>query len=159
MKDSHRDPLELLKLHNVIHGKIAHFVNQSQLYPFYEMGASGCWSIEVGQGPWPILRLYDAVKEGDVETAKRITDELTVGSTGRRSGPRGEGEGGSGVNPQELAGYIKPGPSRLPSFPPPAGAGDNGLPRTQARVQRWLDLCEKYRPEVEARRPAAAAFR
>ncbi len=158
MKDSHRDPLELLKLHNVIHGKIAHFVNQNQLYPFYEMGAQGCWSIDVGQGPWPILRLYDAVKDGDVEAARRITDELTVGSTGRRADQREDG-GGSGVNPQELAGYVKPGASRLPAFPPPEGTAEAGLQRTQARVDRWLALCEKYRPEVEARRLATTASR
>jgi dihydrodipicolinate synthase/N-acetylneuraminate lyase len=154
MKDSHRDPLELMKLHDIIHGKIAHFVNQTQLYPYYELGASGCWSIDVGMGPWPILRLYQAVRERDVETAKRITNELTPGSTGRRAERLpADGEGG-GVNIQELTGYIKPGPARPPSFSTGNGPSDAALKRTQQRAQRWLDLCEQYRPEVEAARAA-----
>ena len=156
MKDSHRDPLELMKLHDVIHGKIAHFVNQTQLYPYYEMGASGCWSIDAWMGPWPILRLYQAVSEGDVETAKRITNELTPGSTGRRAerAPAdGEG-GGGGINIQALAGYVKPGASRPPSFTSPDGPSEAAVKRTHQRAQRWLDLCEKYRAEVEARRAA-----
>lgn len=149
MKDSHRDPLELLKLHDIIHGKIAHFVNQNQLYPYYDMGASGCWSIDVGMGPWPILRLYQAVKDGDIESAKRITNELTEGSTGRRADSRGDGEGG-GPNLQELVGYIKPGPARPPSFPPSDGPSEAAVKRAEQRAQRWIRLCEKYRPEVEA---------
>ena len=66
MKDSHRDTREFLPLHEIIGGKIAHFVNQAQLYPYYEMGASGCWSIDAWMGPWPVIRLYEACVDGDV---------------------------------------------------------------------------------------------
>ena len=51
MKDAHRETREFLTLHDVIHGKIAHFVNQTQIYPYYEMGASGCWSHAIWSGP------------------------------------------------------------------------------------------------------------
>lgn len=147
MKDSHRDTREQLPLHNLIGGKIAHFVNQAQLYPYYEMGASGCWSIDAWMGPWPVIRVYQACVDGDVETAKRILGELGGGARPAA----GEGESGNGGgNPQEFAGYIKPGPAR-----PPASLGEHGSDeRARARAAKWVALCEKYRPEVEAWRAA-----
>lgn len=153
-KDSHRTPLEFMKLQDVIQGKIAHFVNATQLYPYYEMGASGCWSFDIFMGPWPVLRGYQAVVDGDTETAKRIMKEISGRGGSGRSGARDPllAEGGSGRTPQELAGYIKPGPARPPHFE--AHGGDE---RAQAWADRWLKLCEKYRPEVEAWRAAHEA--
>ena len=150
-KDSHRTPLEFMKLQDVIQGKIAHFVNATQLYPYYEMGASGCWSFDIFMGPWPVLRGYQAVVDGDTETAKRIMKEISGRDGSGLSGGRDPllQEGGSGRTPQELAGYIKPGPARPPHFE--AHVGDE---RAQAWADRWLKLCEKYRPEVEAWRAA-----
>jgi hypothetical protein len=97
-------------------------------------------------GPWPVIRVYEACVDGDVETAKRILRELGGGA---RPAPA-EGEGGGGANPQEFAGYIKPGPAR-----PPAALGERGSDeRARARAARWVALCEKYKPEVEAWRAA-----
>jgi 4-(2-carboxyphenyl)-2-oxobut-3-enoate aldolase len=142
MKDSHRDTREQLPLHNIIGGKIAHFVNQAQLYPYYEMGASGCWSIDAWMGPWPVIRIYQACVDGDIETAKRILGELGGGARPAA----GEESGNGGGNPQEFAGYIKPGPAR-----PPFSLGERGSDeRARARAAKWVALCEKYRPEVEA---------
>jgi dihydrodipicolinate synthase/N-acetylneuraminate lyase len=144
MKDSHRDTREFLPLQKIIGGKIAHFVNQAQLYPYYQMGASGCWSIDAWMGPWPVLRVYQAVVDGDNETAKRVLDEMRAGGGGGRD----EGDG-SGGNPQEFAGYIKPGAPRAP-FTYANGSDE----RARKRASQWVALCEKYKPEVEAWRAA-----
>lgn len=149
IKDSHRAPPEFLALHQIIDGHIAHMVNQTQTYPYYEMGAAGCWSITAWQGPWPVIRLYQACVDGDTETAKRIQAEIG-----------GDGGGGEyrpatlpdvqGGNVQEFTGYIKPGPYRAPHSLGPQGPDE----RARKAAARWLELCEKYKPEVEAWRAA-----
>ena len=57
MKDSHRTTSQFLNLQRITQGRISVFVNQTQLLPYYSMGAAGCWSTEVWMGPWPILHL------------------------------------------------------------------------------------------------------
>jgi hydratase-aldolase len=149
IKDSHRDTREMGPYHKIIGGKIAQFCNQAQLYPYYEMGASGCWSIDAWMGPWPVLKIYQAVVDGDNATARRVIDEVTGGGGGARPAG-GDDEGGGGPNPQEFAGYIKPGPAR-----PPGTYGPQGDPeRAKKRAEQWVALCEKYKPEVEAWRAA-----
>ena len=71
MKDSHRDTRAMMRLQEIVGGKISVFVNQLQYYPFAELGAAGCWSIEAWEGPWPLLRLRNAVAAGDAATAWR----------------------------------------------------------------------------------------
>lgn len=51
MKDSHRTPQDFLNLHRIVDGHIAHLVNEATMYPYCQMGAAGCWSINVFQGP------------------------------------------------------------------------------------------------------------
>ncbi len=147
MKDSHHDTREMIPLHKIIGGKIAQFVNQSQLYPYYEMGASGCWSIDAWMGPWPVLRIYEACVDGDTDTAKRVIGELGGGAR-PAAGSEDGGDGGGG-NPQEFAGYVKPGAPR-----PPASYSQGSDERAKNRAARWVELCDKYRPEVEAWRAA-----
>jgi dihydrodipicolinate synthase/N-acetylneuraminate lyase len=149
MKDSHRTPAEFLALHDVIDGHIAHMVNQGQMYPYVTMGAAGCWSIDAFRGPWPLIRLYQACVEGDTETAKQISREM-------------RGEGGDdrvpamlpdiqGQDVQALTGYITPGPFRPPhSLGPQDPTGE----RARKTAERWNQLCEKYRAQVEAKRAA-----
>jgi 4-(2-carboxyphenyl)-2-oxobut-3-enoate aldolase len=151
MKDSHREPLEFQRLHDIIHGKISHFVNQVQLYPYYEMGASGCWSHAIWSGPWPVLAIYYAVVDGDVERAKRIIADVSGGRAGRGGG--GEDEGGrAGHERHEYAGYVDFGPPR----PPFSFNMTDTEDKARKGAARWVELCEKYRPEVEARRAAQA---
>ena len=152
-KDSHRNPLEFLRLQDIIKGKIAHFVNAPQLYPYYDMGASGCWSFDIFMGPWPVLRAYQASVDGDNETVKTIIKEISGrgGSGGARRDPLLQ-EGGSGRTPQEIAGYIKPGPARPPHFE--QHVGDE---RAAKFAEAWLKLCDKYRADVEAWRAAHEA--
>ena len=151
IKDSHRDTREMGPYYEIIGGRIAQFVNQTQLYPYYDMGARGCWSIDAWMGPWPVLKIYQACVDGDYATARRVIREIA----GDGAGVRGDGEGGEagGGNSQEFAGYIQPGPQR-----PPFSLGEQGSgERAQKKAAQWVALCEKYRPEVEAWRAAHGA--
>jgi hydratase-aldolase len=143
MKDSHRTPLEFMKLHEVIHGKISHFVNQAQLYPFYEMGASGCWSFDAMMGPWPQLALLKAVKAGDNGTARRIIADITGFGGGGR-------DGGATDRASKLllhfAGYADAGPNRPPFMEYEPGS----VERTRRRAEYWRDMAVKYRDQLAA---------
>ena len=151
MKDSHRSPLEFIRLNDVVAGKISVFVNQMQAFPFQSLGAVGFWSTDVNMGPWPLLRLRDAVAEGDDETAKQILREI---------GGLGEGEwGGPQDNARKIAataaGYADLGPNR----PPFVVIKPESLDKQMRRAAGWKALCEKYRPQVESRTLAAAGAR
>ncbi|MGH7830095.1 MAG: dihydrodipicolinate synthase family protein, partial [Candidatus Binatia bacterium] len=89
MKDSHRDTRAFMQLQRIIKGKISVFVNQLQLYPYYEMGAVGCWSTEVWMGPWPVLYLVELIRRGDKAKAMEVMGDLASESQGRP----GPGEG------------------------------------------------------------------
>jgi hydratase-aldolase len=151
MKDSHRSPLEFIRLNDVVAGKISVFVNQMQAFPFQSLGAVGFWSTDVNMGPWPLLRLRDAVADGDDETAKQILREI---------GGLGEGEwGGPQDNARKIAataaGYADLGPNR----PPFVVIKPESLDKQMRRAAGWKALCEKYRPQVESRTLAAAGAR
>src|SRR5581483_10497982 len=151
MKDSHRTPAEFLALHDVIDGHIAHMVNQGQMYPYVMMGAAGCWSIDAWRGPWPIIRVYQACVEGDVETAKRIYRELRGGAPGGEPREAAMLPDVQGADVQAIIGYVNPGPYRAPHALGPQNPDDE---RAKKAAALWTQLCEKYRPEVEARRAA-----
>lgn len=153
MKDSHRTPLEFLRLQDVVKGKISVFVNQSQYYPYADYGARGFWSTDAAMGPWPLLALRNAVDSGDVEMAKQVLRDIS---------PGGGGDGGDFSGPQDnarklgaaYAGYCNPGPNR----PPFVVVTPDSLQRAIKRAEAWKELCAKYRPIVEAaaREPALA---
>ena len=143
MKDAHRETREFLTLHDVIHGKIAHFVNMTQLYPYYELGASGCWSYQIWQGPWPVIALRDAAFAGDNEKLRAINDDLRRGPTGR---------------PTVYSDYVSLGPPRPPFSWIEASPEEAAKAAEKARkaAADWAALSQKYRPEVEARRAVPA---
>lgn len=153
MKDSHRTPLEFMRLMDVVRGKISVFVNQMQYYPFGgELGARGFWSTDAAMGPWPLLALRNAVDEGDAETAKQVLRDIQNISAGEHE------FGGPEDNARKLAatdaGYCNLGPNRSPFVV----VTPDSLERARKRAAGWKGLCEKYRPMVETRRvPAAAA--
>jgi dihydrodipicolinate synthase/N-acetylneuraminate lyase len=143
MKDSHRDALQFMKLMEITQGRLRVFVNQGQYYPFATLGAAGCWSIEAWNGPWPLLRLRNAIEAGDIETAKHIIFELTTNAIG---------------DPHNLswretamklaagyAGYCNPGPLR----PPFVNIPDAVVEGAKRRAAYWNELSAKYRPQVE----------
>ena len=147
MKDSHRDTRAFIQLQKIVKGKISVFVNQLQLYPYYRLGAAGCWSTEVWMGPWPVVHLHNLVRSGDDDQAEQVITDLAAENMGK---PK-PGEGSK--RPQEFSDYCKVGPTRLPFLHFPEAQ----LERARRRAAHWQRLCEKYRPRVEAERGRPAA--
>ena len=147
MKDSHRTTQAFLNLQKVIKGKISVFVNQTQIYPYYELGAAGCWSTEVWMGPWPILYLLEQARKGDVQKMTEVISDL--GGIGAGKPVAGAGN----KRPAEFADYCKVGPTRVPfvTFP------EAEFAKAKGRAAHWMELNKKYRPLVEAARAKSAA--
>ena len=148
MKDSHRNALVFAEIQQIVRGKMSFFVNQTQLYPYVQLGAAGCWSHNVFMGPWPVLYLWYLAQAGRDQEALELVFEIN----GPGGGGRPDGTDPSGTLPHELAGYTSPGPARTPIVPITAKAAARG----KARAEYWKALCEKYRPLVEAQRAATA---
>jgi len=148
MKDSHRTTQAFMNLQKIVRGKISVFVNQTQLYPYYEMGAAGCWSTEVWMGPWPVLYLVDLMKHGETQKAIEVIGDLIGDGSGGKPVP-----GAGNKRPAEFAEYCKVGPTRIPfvTFP------EAELAKAKRRAAHWMKLNEKYRPLVEAARSRSAA--
>ena len=148
MKDSHRTTQAFMQLQKIVKGKISVFVNQAQLYPYYKLGAAGCWSTEVWMGPWPVLYLLDLVKRGEDEKAMEVIGDFVGDRGGGRPVP-----GSGNKRPADFADYCKVGPTRVPflNFP------EAQLEKAKRRAQHWMKLNEKYRPLVEAQRGRTAA--
>jgi trans-o-hydroxybenzylidenepyruvate hydratase-aldolase len=141
MKDSHRDTRAFVELQTIIKDKISVFVIHRQYYPYAELGAAGLWSYDLWMGPWPMLRLRDAVAAGDVDTAVQVMRE-TSGVT----------EGPLDIKWRETAAkvaigyadYCVPGPLRPPFVLVPPDVQE----KAKASAKRWSELCAKYRPKV-----------
>jgi trans-o-hydroxybenzylidenepyruvate hydratase-aldolase len=148
MKDSHRTTQAFMNLQKIVKGKISVFVNQTQLYPYFEMGAAGCWSTEVWMGPWPVLYLMDMLKSGEVQNAIDIINDLIGDGSGGKPVP-----GAGNKRPAEYADYCKVGPTRVPfiTFP------ESELAKAKRRAEHWMKLNAKYRPLAEAARDRSAA--
>jgi dihydrodipicolinate synthase/N-acetylneuraminate lyase len=148
VKDSHRTTQAFMNLQKIVKGKISVFVNQTQLYPYFEMGAAGCWSTEVWMGPWPVLYLMEMLKRGEEQKAIDIIDDLIGDGSGGRPVP-----GAGNKRPAEYADYCKVGPTRVPfvTFP------ESELAKAKRRAEHWLKLNAKYRPLAEAARNRTAA--
>jgi 4-(2-carboxyphenyl)-2-oxobut-3-enoate aldolase len=142
MKDSHRDTREFVSLQKIIRGKISVLTNQAQLFPFYKMGAAGCWSIDAWMGPWPVLYLRNLVREGRDEEALQVIGEMVGGGGGGRPNSN---EGSAGKLTLEFAGYCNPGPTRTPI----AQFAQAVIDRARKKAEHWKSLCAKYRPLVE----------
>jgi len=143
MKDSHRDTREFVRLMAIIHGKISVMTNQAQMFPYYRMGSSGCWSIDAWMGPWPVLYLRNLVREGKDDEALQVITEIMSAAGGERPGGN---EGATAKLPIEFAGYVKPGPARTPIVK----FSESAIERAKKKAEGWKKLCDKYRPLVEA---------
>jgi dihydrodipicolinate synthase/N-acetylneuraminate lyase len=137
-KDSHRDPIEFMRLTETVKGKMSIFVNQTQYMAYQPLGAAGFWSIDAWMGPWPVLALRDAVKRGDWELAKQITLEIAPQTSGAKNRSWRETAAKIAVR---YAGYVDPGPLRPPFVEIPKEVAE----ATQKKAERWTRLCEKYR--------------
>jgi dihydrodipicolinate synthase/N-acetylneuraminate lyase len=145
MKDSHRDTREFVRLQEIVRGKISVLTNQAQLFPYYKMGAAGCWSIDAWMGPWPVLYLRNLVREGRDQEAIQVTVDIIGSGGGERPAAH---EMSAAKLPIEFAGYCKPGPTRTPisQFP------QTTIERARKKAENWKKLCDKYRLLVEAQR-------
>jgi len=143
MKDSHRDTREFVRLMEIIRGKISVMTNQAQMFPYYRMGSSGCWSIDAWMGPWPVLYLRNLVRAGKDHEALQIITEIMSVAGGERPGGN---EGAIAKLPIEFAGYVKPGPARTPIVK----FSESVIERVKKKAEGWKKLCDKYRPLVEA---------
>lgn len=143
MKDSHREPLEFMRLTEAIKGHISVFVNAVQYVAYQPLGAPGFWSIDSWMGPWPVLALRDAVKRGDWALAKQITMEIGPPSGGAPNLSWRETAAKIAV---KYAGYVEPGPLRPPFVEIPKEVDE----AMKKKAERWKMLCEKYRPAKAA---------
>jgi dihydrodipicolinate synthase/N-acetylneuraminate lyase len=143
MKDSHRDTREFVRLMGIIRGKISVMTNQAQMFPYYRMGSSGCWSIDAWMGPWPVLHLRNLVRAGKDHEALQVITEIMSAAGGERPGGN---EGATAKLPIEFAGYVKPGPARTPIVK----FSESALERAKKKAEGWTKLCDKYRPLVQA---------
>jgi 4-(2-carboxyphenyl)-2-oxobut-3-enoate aldolase len=143
MKDSHRDTREFVRLMEIIRGKISVMTNQAQMFPYYRMGASGCWSIDSWMGPWPVLHLRNLVRAGKDQEALQVIAEIMRAAGGERPGGN---EGATAKLPIEFAGYVNPGPARTPIVK----FSESAIERARKKAEGWKKLCDKYRPLVEA---------
>jgi 4-(2-carboxyphenyl)-2-oxobut-3-enoate aldolase len=150
MKDSHRDTREFVRLIEIIHGKISVMTNQAQMFPYYKMGAAGCWSIDAWMGPWPVLHLRNLVRAEKDQEALQVIAEIMSAAGGERPGGN---EGATAKLPIEFAGYVKPGPARTPIVK----FSETTIERAKKKAEGWKKLCDKYRPLVEAERSRVKA--
>jgi 4-(2-carboxyphenyl)-2-oxobut-3-enoate aldolase len=150
MKDSHRDTREFVRLIEIIRGKISVMTNQAQMFPYYKMGAAGCWSIDAWMGPWPVLHLRNLVRAEKDQEALQVIAEIMGAAGGERPGGN---EGATAKLPIEFAGYVKPGPARTPIVK----FSETTIERAKKKAEGWKKLCDKYRPLVEAERSKVKA--
>lgn len=141
MKDSHRTTPAFLQLSEILSGRISVFVSQAQYHPYAQLGAAGCWSIEAWMGPWPLLRLRDAILAGDTTVAARVTREIMPTGGGWPDLSWRETAMKIAV---QYAGYCDPGPLRPPFVEVP----QNVLQAARARARYWVELSEQYRPSA-----------
>ena len=127
----------------IVRGKISTFVFQGQYATYAALGASGLWSIDAWMGPWPHLALRDAVKRGDIEAAKAITLDIVPPNPPPANLSWRETAAKIAIR---MAGYVDPGPLRPPFVEIPAEVTE----RMKQRVDRWNQVCAKYRTLVPA---------
>ena len=141
MKDSHRTPQEFTNLQTIIRGKMNVFVFQGQYATYAGLGAAGLWSIDAWMGPWPHFALRDAVKRGDLEAAKAITLDIVPPNPPPANLSWRETASKIAIR---MAGYVDPGPLRPPFVEIPPEVTE----RMSQRVERWQQICDKYRALV-----------
>ena len=144
MKDSHRSPEEFVELMKLVRGRIGVLVHQGQYATYAGLGAAGFWSIDAWMGPWPQLALRDAVARGDAAAAKAITTDIVPPNQPPASLSWRETAAKIAIR---MSGYVDPGPLRPPFVEIPAEVTE----RMRQRVERWKQLCTKYRALAPAK--------
>lgn len=140
MKDSHRTPVEFMRLMEMTRGKMSVFCNQLQYRTYGPLGAPGMWSINAWMGPWPVLALRDAMKRGDLDAATTITLEMAAVN----DAPDLTWREALLKVAVRYSGYVDPGPTRPPfaEVPPELDAAQ------RKKAEKWNVLCDRYRVAV-----------
>jgi len=133
--------MQFMNLQEIIRGKISHFVNQNQLYPYMMMGAVGCWSLNAWMGPSPILRALQAGLAGNWDEQK----EICMAMVKAMAGGNREDAYSSKLAINE-AGYCYAGPPR----PPYRILKGDAQTRAKEVAKRWRALCERYPGKTSA---------
>jgi dihydrodipicolinate synthase/N-acetylneuraminate lyase len=139
MKDSHRDPRAFIELMKVVRGRISVFVGAWQYFAYADLGAPGFWSYHCWMGPWPLLRLRDAVRAGDTKLARELSLELTSAYEGPEPPDVRWRETAAKIAIRH-AGYIDPGPLRHPFVKIPKEVDQNA----RDFAARWKAFCKQY---------------
>ena len=106
MKDSHRNTLVFAEIQQIVRGRMSFFVNQTQLYPYVQLGAAGCWSHNVFMGPWPVLYLWDLAQQGRDQEALEVLFEINgPGGGGRPDGT--DPSGRTSLSPDKILCRIR----------------------------------------------------
>jgi dihydrodipicolinate synthase/N-acetylneuraminate lyase len=151
MKDSHRTPLQFVELINITKEKMSIFVHQTQMFPYYQMGAAGCWSLNLWMGPSPVMALRDACSAQNWELAKQICLELEgVNHVGPNIGNLVWRENVLKLAVNE-ADYCTAGPLRAPWRIIPDEVKDN----SKKIAAYWKTLCAKYPMAMKQARKSA----
>jgi hypothetical protein len=90
-------------------------------------------------GPWPIMRLRDAVQAGNYEQAQEIILALAAGGGGPQDLTFRES---SAKISARTAGYCDPGPLR----PPFVNVPDAVMAKAKQRAEEWKALNARYAP-------------
>src|SRR3712207_3450921 len=117
MKDSHRTTRAFIELKHIVGDRIRHFVIAGQEGPYAGLGCEGFWSYECWMGPWPALRLRDAVAAGDQAAAIAVIRDIQAAYEGE---PQLQWRETAFKRALHYAGYVEPGPLRPPflTIPP-----------------------------------------
>ena len=100
-----------------------------------------------------MLAAYYAAKEGNNAHAREVLHDMAAVGGGEDAGRYGA------HTIHEYSGYINIGPPRPPFSWGLRDPEDDARAVASAKKQsqKWLALCDKYRPEVEARQKTLAA--
>jgi hypothetical protein len=96
-------------------------------------------------GPWPLLRLRDAVEGGDDEAARSLTEEILTGPGAKW--PDASWRETSRKVGMQFTDYCQPGPLRPPFVEIP----DDVVKIARQRAAYWQDLCRRYGPVAGGR--------
>jgi dihydrodipicolinate synthase/N-acetylneuraminate lyase len=145
VKDIARDAENTAQLMKIVKGRIAIFTDTAHYRTYHRLGVDGCWSIEVWMGPWPLLRLRDAVEGGDDEAARSLTEEILTGPGAKW--PDASWRETSRKVGMQFTDYCQPGPLRPPFVEIP----DDVVKIARQRAAYWQDLCRRYGPVAGGR--------
>lgn len=124
-----------------------------RILPYYwEYGARACWTTDVSLGPWLVLAMVHACREGNLAEARRIQLELNQLDEQYGLGHQIHQYSSAWHKLNaDAAGWTRGGPSRPPLMHFPPGFEE----KAHEFGRRYAAMAERFRPDVEARQQAS----